>query len=122
MPLDPATGQCPIGLEEPTCTVCHITSLGQNIITFFLAPSSINGGVPLVPTIATALLAVGGFIFFSAAGNPARLQKGKQILLATLIGLLIIYGSWVGINTGLTFLGVTVWSGPGDWWGIPCGL
>ena len=59
-------------------------------------------------------------MLFTAAGNPANLGRAKTIITATIIGLLIIYGSWVFVNLLLTSMGVAGWTGLGTWWEIDC--
>lgn len=50
--------------------------------------------VNIIFTIALALaplmIIIAGFYFMTAAGDPAKIQTAKQIILWTLIGLLII--------------------------------
>ena len=119
--LDPVSGVCPLGQEQSACNICHTFVLINRIITFLLVPSAINSLVAIVPIAAAVLLALGGFFIFSSAGNTGRLEQGKKIITATVIGLLIIYGSWVFINLLLTSLGVAGWTGLGTWWQIECG-
>lgn len=119
--LDPVSGECPLGQEQPQCNICHVFVLINRIIIFLLVPSAINGLVAAVPIAAAVLLALGGFFIFASAGNMARLEQGKKIITATIIGLLIIYGSWIFVSFLLQALGVSSWTGLGTWWGIECG-
>ena len=121
MDIDATTGECPLDQEEPGCNFCHIFVLTSNIITFLLVPSAINGLIAIVPIAVALLLALGGFFIFSSAGNPGRLEQGKKIITATVVGLLIIYGSWVFINLLLSAMGVAEWTGLGTWWEVECG-
>lgn len=45
------------------------------------------------PVIALAIIYC-GFLFVSAQGNPAELEKAKSSLLYTLIGAAILLGAW----------------------------
>src|SRR3989344_4200528 len=105
---------------QPICNLCHAFELLHNIIEFLLIPGSLNSGVAFVLLLATFLIVWGGIKIFLSAGDPTKLQSGKQILTSTLIGLLIIYGSWVAINLVLGFVGVASWSGLGKWMEIKC--
>ena len=107
------------GTAADPCSVCDIFGLIHNIITFFLVPSLLNP-VPIVPVIATLLFAIGGFMLFTAAGNPSNLGKAKTIIFSTIVGLLIIYGSWAFIEMLLDALGFTSFGGFGSWWTITC--
>ena len=40
--------------------------------------------------LAPLFIIIGGFYFVTAAGDPAKIETGKKIILYTLIGLLII--------------------------------
>lgn len=43
--------------------------------------------------IAPIMIIVAGFYFITAAGDPAKIQTAKQIILYTLIGLLIVFSA-----------------------------
>ncbi len=47
----------------------------------------------LGPPIATIMLIVAGFYFVTAAGDPAKIEKAKEIIIWTLIGLLILFSA-----------------------------
>lgn len=119
--LDPVSGECPLGQEQPACQLCHVFVLLNNITTFLLVPSlPLNGGFALVPIIGALLLGLGGFIFLVSAGNPQRLAAGKRIILAVIIGFFIIYGSWLFISVFFASVGLATWAGLGTWWTITC--
>jgi hypothetical protein len=110
------------GTGQPACNLCHAFELGNRIITFILVPSSFNGGFAFVFLLGGLLLVVAGFfILVGSLGNPPLLSRGKTILFTTLIGLLIIYGSWVGVSFALDLFGVSDFTGTGTWWAIQCG-
>ena len=113
-------GQCPLDQKQPACGLCHIFQLISNIIMFLLVPSAFNGGAAPVLVAASVLFALGGFFIFASDGNMARLEQGKKIITATVIGLLIVYGSWLFINLLLQIMGVAGWKGFGTWWAITC--
>lgn len=108
------------GEGQPACTFCHIFELTNNVIIFLLVPSAFNGGAALVLIAAAILFALGGFFIFSSAGNMARLEQGKKIITATVIGLLIVYCSYLFIGFLLEKMGVAGWTGLGTWWSITC--
>jgi hypothetical protein len=41
--------------------------------------------------IAPIMIIIGAFYFVTSAGDPARITTGKQVILYTLIGLLIVF-------------------------------
>lgn len=118
--LDPATGECPAGGEQPTCGLCHILVLVKNLVNFLLVPTDTNNNLPLVPILGGLMLAVGGFFFFVAAGAQQGIQRGKQIFTAVVVSFLIIYGSWLFLGLLLDAMGVADWTGLGKWWEITC--
>src|SRR3989338_9502799 len=98
--------------ENKPCEFCDIFKLITGIINFFVLPPPAGFGV--VPLIATLLILVGGFYILIAAGRPDMQNKGKTILTAVVIGLLIVYIAWVVVNFILTFFGVAQWTGLTD--------
>jgi len=53
----------------------------------------------LVPPIAVLMLIIGGMIFLFSGGSPEIASKGKKVIFATIIGMVLVYGSWLIINT-----------------------
>ncbi len=128
---DPET----VGINEAKpCGFCDIFHLLNNILIFLMVPSlSVNNGFAVVPLLATFFILLGGFYILLVGGSPTEifkdtgakgnivaLKKGKDIITATITGLLVVYIAWVVVNSILTFLGVATWTGLGDWWQIKC--
>jgi len=108
-----AAGLVPCGgTAEPPCQLCDTFVLVQNILNIFL--------FPFVPLIGGLLLVIGGFLFFVAGANPQQVSRARTIIWAVVIGILIIYLSWIFINTFLNFVGINPWTGLGNWWQIEC--
>jgi len=105
-------GLVPCGQLGNPCGFCHVFQLLKNILDVFL--------FPIVPTVAGLLFATGGFFFLTSAGSGPRLERAKQIITATVVGLLIVYGAWLFINMLFGFLGVITFTGLGTWWEITC--
>lgn len=85
------------------------------LLTFFLAPLSVNGAVnienPLssntftelldkiidfifyigVFGVAPLMIIIAGFFFVTAAGEPEKITRAKQMILWVLIGLLVLF-------------------------------
>ena len=102
--------------EQAPCQLCHIFVLFNNIVTFLLIPdAAINGGFPIVPILATAMIVWSGFLYVTSLGNPTALQRSRNVLIATGWGLLIVYGAWAAVNT-LTWFGIL----PTNWNTILC--
>jgi len=107
----------PCGGSGNACTFCHIFVLLNNILSFILTC--------LAPIISGLMLIIGGFYFLAAGASPEKVTQAKSILTATIIGLVIIFASWVFLNSFMTAIGVAE---PGDflqidlrkWWEIKC--
>lgn len=57
-------------------------------------------------SVALILFIVGGIFWLTSAGNTQRVDQGKKILGGTLIGLVIIFGAWLGVGFLQDTLGV----------------
>ena len=105
-----AAGLVPCGGPgEKVCDMCFLFSMAKNAVEFALT-------VILTP-LAALIFIVGGFNLMANRGNPESIAKTKKMLFATTIGLLIIFGGWVVVNTSLAAMGFEAWQGSeGNWW------
>lgn len=91
---------------QPDCTLCHLWQMGSNIINFI----SFNLAIP----VGTVLFVVAGVIFLISGGNEKRLTLAKSIFFNTIIGLVIIFTSWLIVDTVFKTIGsgafVTAWN------------
>lgn len=87
----------------PECNLCHLWNLGSNIINFIV----FNLSIP----IATLLFVVAGFIFLISGGNEKRVDLAKTIFTNVVIGLVIIFCSWLLIDTLLKTIASSEFSG-----------
>ena len=117
--FDPDTGQCLV--QQSACKLCHLFQLVNNILNWIL--------FTLIPIIAPIFVVIGGIYLLIARGDPGMFSKGKSVLTAAVIGLIIVYTAWVVLMTILNFLGVAPWTGLADnpltpekegWWQIQC--
>jgi hypothetical protein len=102
----------PCGKQGDPCELCDIFTLFDNILDFIF--------LKFVPPIAVLAIIIGGVYFFMAGGDPAKLGKAEGILTAVVIGLLIVYGSWLLINEFFVMIGVGEWTGLQNWFEYPC--
>ena len=54
----------------------------------------IKGGLTLVGTIFFILMIYGGFLWFTARGNEDTVTKAKNVIIAALIGISLVVGSY----------------------------
>ncbi len=83
----------------------------------------------LIPLLAVLMFAWGGVTFYMAAGDSNKLNVGKSILKATVIGLVLVYSSWLIVTLFLSTIGVDIdqvpWTleeGRIKWYEINCDI
>jgi len=112
---DPVPIGYPISKKSVRCIICHIFVTLDGVIDFVL--------LQIVPAISTLLFIFAGLSYYQAMGTPEKLTKAKSLLFSVIIGLTIIYASWIIVNTSLSVLGVADWVGFGEgWFQIKCDL
>jgi len=114
----PTEGLVPCGnVDTCPCELCDFFVMFDRIVNTML--------FRIVPVLAALMIAIGGVMyitaFLSSEGAPAMLSRAKKLFGAIAIGLLIIYGAWVIVNTFLLIIGASTWVGFGEgWWIINC--
>jgi len=91
-------GLVPCGNDgQDACTIKDFFTMLINIYVF------------IVWYIATPLsiiaITVGGILIMLGAGNPGMANKGKTILYSAIIGLVLVFASYLIINTILATIG-----------------
>ena len=112
-----AAGLIPCGGKgQNPCQLCDFLVLFQNIVNFLL--------FKIVPPVAALMIVIGGIMFFMGGASPGMLQKAKSLLTSVAIGLVIIYGAWVFVNTFFMLIGLSQFGEFGfdlrQWWKFPC--
>jgi hypothetical protein len=59
---------------------------------------------------------VAGVYFIFSQGNPASVQKAKDIIKAVVIGLFVVFTAWLLINLFFTYINVLSWTGLSNGW------
>jgi hypothetical protein len=103
------------------CEFCHIFLLVHNVYDFLV--------LIIVPPIAVVLIAIGGFMWLTAGGNEGRVKKGHSMILSVIIGLIIVYVSWLVLSFGIQLIAQktangaydpAVWYNPAEWFDLKC--
>lgn len=119
LPLAPYIGQADAasdglvpcgGANEPPCTMSHLFVLLHNVLDFAITR--------LAPLFVVIMLVFGGFNILTSAGNPGRVNKGKELIKWALVGYALILLSWIIINTIFSLIGLAEWTGLNRWWDI----
>ncbi len=103
---------CGTSYAPQQCTVCHFFVLLQNIINFFLF---------IAAPLATLMAIYVAFLFIFSGGSPEKISDAKSKLGFLVWGVIIVFGSWLVINTVLNIVasqGVFPW----PWNQIQCGV
>lgn len=91
-PITFAAGLVPCGNpDQSPCTVCDFYKMADGIIKFIT--------IDIVPPLAVLLIIIGGVMFIFSGGSEERITKGKAILTSTIVGLIIVYTSWILVDT-----------------------
>ena len=104
------------------CTLCHIFVMLKGIIDFFLLPPT---GIVFIIGILMIVIAGSMFIYGTmiSPGDPKLVSNAQKIITSTIIGLIIVFGSWVFVNAFFLAIGVQTWTGlQGDWFTIQCDI
>ena len=84
-----------------TAIGCLKTSSGEFVTSILAVGSGIAGG------IAFLLIIVGGFQIVMSAGNPEKLNEGKELVTSAIVGLLfIIFSVFLLRLIGVDILGI----------------
>lgn len=85
-PIVPSECNCPGAAPDFGC----VLQVGQNLLNF---------GVSLGVIMVTFLIAWAGLMFITNASNPANRQKARNRLLNAALGLVLVLGSWMLVDT-----------------------
>ncbi len=83
----------PILLTKPALAVTTDVSSINNFLK-----SIIQAIAGLAGLVATGFFVIGGFIYITSTGNPAKLEKAKRTLLFSSLGLAITIAAFVLSN------------------------
>jgi len=101
--LASAAGLVPCGgAGEPVCSIGCFFVMLANIYNFIVGK--------IAPALAILALTIGGIILIISAGNPSAVGLGKKIIYSAIIGLILVYCSWLIINVILTTIGFNLGS------------
>ncbi len=64
----------------------------------------INWGVGITIPLATGFIVYGAFVIMTAGGNAGKVDDGKKVILAAVIGVAIALGSYLIVNAILNLI------------------
>jgi len=80
-----------------SCQIADFFIVGNNITKIILG---LSGSVLL------AMFIYSGFIMLTSRGNSSLVEKGKSVLISSIIGLVIVFGAYTAIQFIMGALGV----------------
>lgn len=89
-PWDEQIVPCTGALGKTPCTVCHIATLAQNILTT---------GIYIAVFLSAILFVWAGGLYLTSAANPSGVTKAKTLFFNVIVGLLLILGAWLIVDT-----------------------
>jgi len=94
----------PTDYDNKECGFIAFLQLFINISQFILG---------IVGSLALLFFVYGGITFLTSAGSAERIAQGKRTLIAAVIGIAIVMGSYVVINFIVSPF-ISNWQSPGD--------
>ncbi len=95
------------GVGQPSCQICHLFVLANNVIEFFL--------FTILPILIPLMIIAGGawmiMGYVSPEKGPDNIKKAKKMIESVIIGTIIVYTAWIIVNTFFQVLGVLEWQG-----------
>lgn len=85
------------------CYCCGDCGLNDFVNLFVSGANYLLG---IVGALALLFFIYGGVLWLTAGGKAEQIDKGKKILIGAVIGLAIIFGSWILVQFIMTAFGV----------------
>ena len=83
------------GFLEDECNFCDLQVLALNILNFLVLISAV---------VAALLFLNAGFLYITSSANPGNISKAHKIFGNTLVGMIVIFASWLIINQIMVIL------------------
>jgi hypothetical protein len=96
---------------EPLCTFEDLVAFLYRLLHFAITT--------LAPAAVTIAVIWGAFLIMLAGANPAYLTRGKNIIFDAVVGLLIVWGAWIIVNTVFMLLDIKLPCGAA-WYQLTC--
>ena len=80
----------PCGSGSNFCTLCDLVKLASNLI---------NIGIFIAVTLSAITFAIAGLKYMSSGDDASKAAEARKMLTKVVVGLVIILGAWVGVDT-----------------------
>lgn len=81
--------------DPASCNICAFMRLVKKIIDWLT-------GIAFL--LATVFIIFGGFVIMTAGGSPEKVKKGREIITAAVIGILLTLAAWLIVGTVLQII------------------
>lgn len=101
LPAETGTGKCPEGYAGENCgnySVNDFLQVGLLVVNWIFG---------VVGSVVLFFFILGGFFFIFSSGESGKVEKGKGMIIGSVVGLIIMFASYVIIQFAMTALGVT---------------
>lgn len=98
-------------LYTKSCIANGSCSLDQGFNTFVILT---KWGLGMLGSISLLFFIVGGFMWLTSGGKADQITKGKNIMLHTVIGIIIVLSAWIIVQTVLTSISKKTLQGLGS--------
>ncbi|MBI4142768.1 hypothetical protein HY480_02755 [Candidatus Uhrbacteria bacterium] len=117
VPQEPCKSAQRYFITNPQCACCGNCQL-SDFVGLAVEVSRFIFGIS--GSLALAMFIYGGYYWLTAAGIADRVDKGKKAMVAAVVGIIIIFGAWILVNTLLAVL-TNNFTSPGavvtgEWW------
>lgn len=102
------------GTGEEQCTICHFVIGISDIMNYIYR---------IVFVIGIAIFAIAGVMYTVSAGDSGMTEMAKKAMKNAVIGIVVIFGAWLIVNTTLRLLGTKTnlgIEGAGKWNEFQC--
>ena len=82
---------------QPACTLADLFVLLANVYSFIVTY--------IATSLAVIVIIVGAIFILTSAGDPGRSGTGKKMIYGAIIGLVLVFGSWIIVDTFLKIIG-----------------
>ena len=99
------------------CQLCHIFVMADDVLDTIMWQ--------IVPVLGFMFFLIAGFFYMVSGDDPSKRKKANDTIRNAVIGIALIYGSWIIVNTIFSFtplVNTALLQGinPGGWFSINC--
>lgn len=98
-------------LQATSCNFCYLAKLIQNIVNFLLMVA--------IP-ISVVMFAWAGVTYFTAGGNPSKIERGRKIFVAVFLGFCIALSAWLLVQVALQTVTNKQFFSANNWISLDC--